>query len=387
MPFRKFSIPLSRLQLTWDKRRLFAAVSGIVFAVVLMTMQLSFRDALFVAAVQFHHALDTDLVLLHTQYEYSAAAKPFSHRILQQTLAHEHVRSVTPLYVGMANWKNQENQREIPIVAIGFDPAQPAMHLPGLSSNLHKLHLPDVLLFDRGSKPDYGPARNLFESGQPVSTEVSGRLMTLEGLFNLGISFAADGNIIMSDLNFLNVFPNRREGAIDIGLIRIDPDAAPETVAARIAEELPPDVRVLTKTDYIALEKNYWDKRSPIGFIFNLGALVGFMVGSVIVYQILYTDVADHLREYATLKAMGYTDRHLFGVVIRQALYLCILGFIPGWCIASIMGALVEKHTLLPAGITLERSLTVLTLAVLMCTGSASLSLRKLRSADPADIF
>ena len=387
MSLRKFAIPLSWLQLTWDMRRLFAAVSGIVFAVVLMMMQLSFRDALFIAAVQFHHALDTDLVLLHQQYEYSAAAKPFSQRILYQTLAYDHVRSVTPLYVGMANWKNQENHREIPIVAIGFDPNLPAMDLPGLQTNLHRLTLPDVLLLDRGSKPDYGPAKKLFDAGQPVSTEVSGHHMKVAGLFSLGISFAADGNLIMSDQNFLRVFPGRRAGSIDIGLIRLDEGTDAQAVAAEIARDLPRDIRVLTKADYIALEKNYWDKRSPIGFIFNLGALVGFMVGSVIVYQILYTDVADHLREYATLKAMGYKDSYLFQVVIRQALYLSFLGFIPGWCIATAMGAAVEKLTLLPAGMTLERTITVFTLAILMCIGSASLSLRKLRSADPADIF
>ncbi|MDB6038991.1 MAG: DevC-like transporter permease protein [Verrucomicrobiales bacterium] len=383
----KLNIPLSWCQLTWDKLRLLAAVSGIVFAVMLMMMQLGFRDSLFIAAVQFHRALAADLVLVSTQYEYMIATKVFSQRHLYQTLAVNGVSSVSSLYVGLVNWKNWQTKREVPIFLIGFDPAYPAMSLPGLKESLPQTKLPDTVLFDVGSKPDYGPVTEIYRDKGTFSTELNGKKVEIRGFFQLGLSFGADGNLITSDMNFFRLLPNRDSRLIDIGLIRLAPGADPNTVAVNIRAGLPPNLRVMTLKEYIDYETNYWAKRTPVGFIFNLGVLVGFIVGSVIVYQILYTDVADHLSEYATLKAMGYSDGYLYKVVIKEALLLAILGFIPGFILSTGLGILTRKMTLLPAYMTWERALTVLVLTITMCVGSAILSLRKLRSADPADIF
>jgi putative ABC transport system permease protein len=158
-------------------------------------------------------------------------------------------------------------------------------------------------------------------------------------------------------------------------------------VRNRIAETLPVGVQVFTRDQYMKYEQTYWAKRTPIGFIFNMGTFVGFIVGAVIVYQILYTDVTDHMGEYATLKAMGYNDRYLFGVVIQEALMLAVIGFVPGWLISTGMGILTRKVTLLPSYMTWERALTVLVLTIGMCVVSGILAMRKLRAADPADIF
>jgi len=381
------NIPLSWRQLTWDKLRLLAAVSGIVFAVMLMMMQMGFRDSLFIAAVQFHRSLAADLVLLSSQYEYMIATKTFTQRELYRTLAVEGVHSVTPLYVGLVNWRNWEEQREIPIFLIGFDPAYPALSLPGLEESLEKVKLPDTVLFDIGSKPDYGPVAKLFEERKGYTTELAGRKVEVGGFFQIGLSFAADGNLVTSDANFFRILPNRQPGLVDLGLIRLKPGADPQAAAAAIRTGLPPGLQVLTKDEFIEREEKYWAKRTPVGFIFNLGVLVGFIVGSVIVYQILYTDVTDHLAEYATLKAMGYSDKYLYGVVIREALLLSFLGFIPGLVLSTLLGIITRKMTLLPAYMTWERAVTVLLLTVFMCVASAALSLRKLRSADPADIF
>jgi putative ABC transport system permease protein len=387
MPSEKLRIPLAWLQLSWDKLRLCAALSGIVFAVALMLIQLGFSDALYLAAVQIHERLHGDLVMLSSQYEYLLGAKSYSERYLYQTLSFPEVTSVAPVYVGLGNWKNQETHRELPIFVMGFDPRLDVFTIPEIKAGLDQLRLPDVVFFDEGSKPEYGSYRAALAAGRRDTTEVSGHRVVVGGDFTLGISFASDGNLITSDQNFLRIMPGRQLGVINLGLIRLKPGADPEAVRRKIVATLPVGIQVMTHAQFVSYEQNYWAKRTPIGFIFNMGTFVGFLVGAVIVYQILYTDVSDHLKEYATLKAMGYNDRFLFGVVMREGLILALVGFVPGWLFSSGMSVLTRKVTLLPSYMTLERSVIVLSLTIFMCVGSGMLAMRKLRAADPADNF
>jgi putative ABC transport system permease protein len=380
-------IPLARLQLTREKRRLFAALAGIAFAVILMLMQMGFRDALFSSSTLLHERMHCDLVLLSPQYEYIVISKPFTIRRLYQALAFEGVESIAPFYVSMANWKNPETLKKHTILALGVDPRASAFDLPGVAENLDKIQLPDRVLFDVKSRREFGPIVEQFRQGHSVFTEISGRRIEVAGLYELGSSFGANGNIITSDLNFLRLFPNRQRDLIDIGLIRVRPGVDPEKVRARMAETLLPDVKVLTRDQFIELEHKFWEENSPVGFIFTMGTLMGLVVGTVIVYQILYTDVSDHLKEYATLKAMGYPDLFLFRVVLEEAIILSILGFIPGLLLAHALYRITRNATSLPIDMTIGRVLAVLILTVVMCVGSGALAMRRLKAADPADIF
>jgi putative ABC transport system permease protein len=380
-------IPLARLQLTREKRRLFAALAGIAFAVILMLMQMGFRDALFSSSTLLHERMHCDLVLLSPQYEYIVLSRPFTIRRLYQALAVEGVESIAPFYVSMANWKNPETQLEHTILALGVDPQASAFDLPGVTANLDKIQLPDRVLFDVKSRREFGPIVEQLRQGHPVFTEVSGRRIEVAGLYELGISFGANGNMITSDLNFLRLFPNRQKDFIDIGLIRVHPGVDPEKVRARMAGALLPDVKVLTRDQFVEFEHKFWEEHSPVGFIFTMGTLMGLVVGTVIVYQILYTDVSDHLKEYATLKAMGYPDLFLFRVVLEEAVILSILGFIPGLLLAHALYRITRNATSLPIDMTIGRVLAVFILTVVMCVGSGALAMRRLKAADPADIF
>jgi putative ABC transport system permease protein len=207
------------------------------------------------------------------------------------------------------------------------------------------------------------------------------------GLFTLGASFGADGNLITSDVNFLRIFRNRQLGLIDIGLVRIKPGADVNQVATYLRGYLPPDVNVLTKQEFIDFERNYWATSTAIGFIFTLGTIMGFIVGTVIVYQILYTEVTDHLSEYATLKAIGYTQNYLLSVILQEAFMLAILGYVPGFFSVLFLYQVAKNATLLPVMMSYGRAIMVLILTIIMCFISGAIAIRKLRSADPADIF
>ncbi|MFB2981636.1 ABC transporter permease DevC [Microseira sp. BLCC-F43] len=383
-------IPLAWLQLTKEKVRLLVALAGIGFADILMFMQLGFRDALFESAITFHKNVRGDIFLISSQSTALIAMKSFSQRRLYQAMAFEGVETITPVYLGFGIWKNPENRKTRQLMVIAFNPAAQIFNLPGLAENLDKVKIPDVVLFDSASREEFGPVEKLFNSGQTVETEIDSRRVRVGGLFKLGASFGADGNVVTSDLNFLRIFSRRDRGSIDIGVINLKPDANKEQVLTKMKnyyKDAYPDVLVLYQEEFIQFEKQYWETGTSIGFVFFLGTLMGFIVGTVIVYQILYTDVADHLAEYATLKAMGYKNLYLLGVVFQEAIILSILGFIPGYGVATVLYTLTRNATSLPMVMTIARATTVLVLTVIMCTISGAIAVRKLQAADPADIF
>ncbi|MEH2206802.1 MAG: ABC transporter permease DevC [Nostoc sp.] len=380
-------IPLSWLQLTREKTRLAVALAGIAFADILMFMQLGFRDALYYSNVRFHNSLQGDIVLINSQSNAILAMRSFSQRRLYKALELPAVQSVHPIYLDFTIWKNPVTGRPRSILIFGMNPETNLVNLPGVQENLDKLKLPDVVLFDRSSRVEYGPIAANYDQGKPVTAEVRRRRIKVEGLFTLGASFGADGNLITSDINFLRIFNNRQKGLIDIGLIRLKPGADANVVAQQLRKYLPNEVNVLTKQEFIDFERSYWANSTAIGFIFTLGTVMGFIVGTVIVYQILYTEVADHLAEYATLKAIGYTQNYLLTVILQEALLLAVLGYFPGIVFALFMYDSARNATLLPVFMSFERATMVLILTMLMCIISGAIAVRKLRSADPADIF
>ena len=458
-----FAVPLAWLQLTYEKSRLLVAIAGITFAVVLMFLQLGFRDALFTSAIRLQSNLVGDLVIISPQSTNLVGMRNFSQRRLYQALGMKEVESVNPIYLGLAAWKIQEDPagQTRNILVLGANPDAKVFKIAGIAANIDRVKTEDVVLFDRASRAEFGPIVSecgslalkttfsdaAFACNNIVNREVANRKLVIGGLFELGASFAADGALVTSDTNFLRIFDGRRSGLINIGLINLRPDASPYEAMRNFIlsqpndtvvlprDKLPPDgkrirvlykesigadgkmireedqnkvlvakseltvedlkksqdaaiddTRILTLQGYINFEKDYWHKSTAIGFIFTLGTVMGFIVGIVIVYQILYTDVSDHLAEYATLKAMGYNNLYLAQVVIQEAFVLSILGFIPGLGISFGLYNLTKSATLLPLYIW-DKAIPVMILTMIMCVISGAISLRKVQSADPAEIF
>jgi putative ABC transport system permease protein len=383
-----FAIPLAWLQLIRERMRLLVALAGISFAVILMLIQMGFRDALFDAAITMHRNLNTDLVLINPQSTNLVAMKAFARRRLYQVAGMPGVESVTPLYLDFGIWRNPETRLTRQLLMIGYPPDAKVFDLPGIAEYQNRIKETDVVLFDTGSRPEFGPVEKWFKEGKTVTTEISGRRLMVGGLFTLGASFAADGNLITSELNLIRILSNRRSlGLIDVGLIKVKPGTDINQLKEQLSKTLPNDVQVLTKDGFAKFEQAYWQSSTAIGFIFTLGAAMGFIVGIVIVYQILYTDVSDHLPEYATLKAMGYRSRYLISVVLQEALILSVLGFLPGFFLCIGLYKLTRDATALPIDMTVDRGITVFILTVVMCVVSGAIAMRKVQAADPADIF
>jgi putative ABC transport system permease protein len=203
----------------------------------------------------------------------------------------------------------------------------------------------------------------------------------------LGGSFASDGNVIVSDNNFFRIFRGRAPEQVDLGVIRLKPGANPLEVQKSLNQRVTPDVYLFTFAEMKQHEFNYWQKNVPIGFIFGFGTIMGLVVGLIIVYQILFTDITAHLNQYATLTAMGYTFRQLLMVVIASSLILAVLGFIPGTLLSWGLYQVAEANIFLPMPMPLSKMISIFSMILVMCVLSGALAMQKLRSADPADMF
>jgi putative ABC transport system permease protein len=379
--------PLGWLQLSHEKGRLAVALAGIAFADVLMFMQLGFQTALYDSNTRLNRALQADVILVSPQARNMQNLFTFSRRRLYQAMAVSGVQSAEPFYANTITWKNPQTRKNATVQLIGFNPDHDALNLPEVTQQLDQLKLPDTVIFDRGSRGTYQEAIARIDRQETVTTEVERRTITIAGLFTLGASFGADGTLVTSDQNFLMLFPRRQAGSVSLGLINLEPGADPQAVTASLKDYLPDDVLVMTHPEFIEFEEGYWRRGSPIGFIFGLGTTMAFVVGVVIVYQVLSTDVNAHLKEYATFKAMGFQNSYLLMVVFEEAIILALLGFIPGVILPIGLYALAAKATSLPIYMTVARAIMVLLLTVVMCSLSGAIATRKLQAADPADMF
>jgi putative ABC transport system permease protein len=379
--------PLGWLQLKHDKVRLLTALSGIAFADILIFMQLGFKQALYTTNTQYPRSLRGDIVITSELATNFNQLYTFPRQRLYQAMNIPEVESAEAVYIGSLDWRNPQTKKKTSMMVIGFDPDQPAFDLPQVNSQLDKVKLPDTVLFDQASRGEYQEVVAQVAAGKTITTEIERNTITIGGLFKVGASFENDGALITSDQNFLRLFPKKQPGTVSLGVINLKPGSDPENVRASLNTYLPKDIRAFTYQEYIDAELNYIKTTKPIGFIFILGTAMGFIVGIVIVYQILSTDVNDHMAEYATFKAMGYRNSYLLGVVFEEAIILAVIGFVPSVAIASGLYRLTAMATALPIVMPLARAVLVLVLTIIMCGISGAIATRKLQSADPADIF
>jgi putative ABC transport system permease protein len=237
------------------------------------------------------------------------------------------------------------------------------------------------------ARPEFGPVAEALAAGEVLTTEVNDREIDVVGTFEMGTSFGIDGTIIMSDDNWLRLFPERPRNDIQLGLIRLVDGADADAVRDRLQTYLPQDVLVMTKQDFIDRETAYWASATPVGYVFAFGAIMGFVVGAIIVYQILFADVSEHLNEYATLRAVGYSNAFVSGIVLQEAIILAVLGFIPGLLVVHYLYGAAADATNLPIHLTWDRTVRVFLLTLGMCAISALLAVRKVRRLDPAEVF
>ncbi len=375
--------PLALLNLLHERSRLVVAIAGVAFAVLLIFMNLGFQGALLQSTVTFYRQFEADIFITSPQSLEISTTRAFPRTRLNQVAGVEGVKRVMPLYMEYLLWRNPETRTSRAMFVFGINPQDPVFRMPELRDpkTLAILQRPNTVLIDRLSRAEFGPQTT------GIETEAGRRRVTIGGQYTLGGGFAADGTLIMSDQNFVRFFSPRSFNFINLGLIQLEPGRDRNAIAQTMRQLLPPDVVVMTYDEMVQHDLNYWLQTTAIGFIFGLGVIVSFIVGIVIVYQILYTDIRDHLKEYATLKAMGYPGQYLFNVVLQEAIILAVTGYIPGLLVALSLYRFTRAATNLPMIMTPTRVLLVFTLTCIMCSLSGLVSVRRAVTADPADVF
>jgi putative ABC transport system permease protein len=378
--------PLAWRNLAESKVRLAASVAGTAFAVTLMFMELGFRGALLDSMVAVMRSLNGDLFLVNQLLYTQAVPQPIAQSRLQQARSFDDVTWSGPFYLEMrrARWRNPADGIPRRIRVLAYPPADETLAIEPLIQDRALLERPDTVMADALSKP--GRFGTL---AQAESSELSGRRVTVVGTFVLGTDFQNDGTLVMSEENFLSLFPDRRNGANgpDVGVLRVRDGADVERLRTALEAALPPDVQVLTKPGLVAREQAFWDKVAPIGTVFSIGVVMGFIVGMAICYQVLYSDIGDRLGEFATLKAMGYSNAWLLRRVVEQAVYLALLGYAVGVAVSLLAFRLVHEATGLPMLFRPATAALVLFLTVLMCILSGAFAARRLVAADPAQLY
>jgi putative ABC transport system permease protein len=384
-------LPLAWLQLKRQPVRYLVAVTGIGFAALLMFMQLGFQSGLLRSATTFYQALETDLILINPATVNSGSYQQFPQSLLYRALGVEGVSKTIPLYVTNINAQQLGGVKPTSLRVIGFDPNEKVLDVPAINSQRDLLKTPNFVLFDElGLSIKTGPVAKKVSKDGPLELILSNysRSFRVMGLFKLGSTFVADSNLIASQATALDLaFPQVSVGEISLGLIRLDPSADIKRVQTYLKSLYGDQLQVLTKKELITQERDYWNNVSSFGVIFGFGTIMGLLVGGVVVYQVLYTDVSDHLKEYATLKAMGFSNKFVLMVVIQESILLAVSAFIPATLLSAALYAGLTAVSGIRLEMTADKTLLVGSLTMGLCAVASAIAIRKLQDADPASVF
>ena len=379
-------LPIGWLQLTHSRTRFAAALSGVAFANVLVFVQLGIMGSMATSTLKPYEFFQADIMISASDANSMTEGGNVARQWLFQALADPEVTIGTGLYVANVSWASPT--KTLSLTTYGIDPTLPAFLSPSIASKTGTLQLQNAGILDMFSRGLPREEAAAIRPQTPISFEVSGTTLTLYDTFQGGGGFGGDGFMMVSDQTFLTLFPARRSAAPDHILLQIAPGAGPDAVAARLRDLISDKtLRIRSYAQAAAEDLSYQQTRRPTGIIFGFGVIIGILVGIVIVYQVLSTDVADHLSEYATFKAMGYPQRFFLGIVFEEALILAILGFIPGFIVASGLLAGMKKATTLPLAMTAYMAGMVFIGTLIACTISGAIATRRLAAADPADLF
>jgi len=367
--------------LTYDKGRTALAVAGVFLAIVLVFVQLGFFIAVPRGGMLLYDRTQFDLVVASTAYEYQVQPGAFPLSRLDKARTVPGVALAAPLYFGSAKWRSGVDGKAPDIFVIGLDPQDRIFVNEDINRQLAVLDRANTVLVDSATRPMFGPLTT------DRVVDIDGDKVKIGGDYILGTGFMGLGVILVSAENFVRLFPYRELGQVNLGLIQLKPGVDLDHAAASLRDLLGSDIQIFTRPELESHETAYWTTRTSVGLLFGSGLIISFIVGVMVVYQILATLVGRQLPQFATLKAVGYGDRFLVGTVITMALLIVLASFFPALAAAAGVYAVIRDETLLPVEMSGARIAAVFAATLAMAAASALLSMSSLRRADPADLF
>ncbi len=372
--------PLAWRNFTFQLRRSAAATAGVSFALLLVFVQAGSLDGARANTALLYTRLDADLVIAARGYLSMTRSEAFPRARLGQAAGAPGVAAVGRLNLEGTTWRHVSSGRSSGAILLGTDPDVPIFADPALNARLPALR-GSTVFGDRASRPGFGPWR----IGDSV--DLGGHMLTVAGDYALGFGLIADGSALVGVDTFERVAWSAARDWPNLGLVRVAPGADVAAVAERLRTALPPDVTVATKTEMILREQHYFLTVKPVGIIFKVGMAVAFIAGAVLLAQALSGEITARLHEYATLRALGFSQTAVYAIGLRHALLLTLAAYGPALGLAAAIGTLVRRSSGFPVEMTLGRALFVGALALAMCALASAFALQRLRRADPAALY
>jgi putative ABC transport system permease protein len=364
-----------------ERGRNVLTMGGIFISILMIFLQLGFFSSVPKAGMLVYDRLRFDIILTSSSYVFQEQAYEFPRERLYQALALPEIQSAAPIYQGEASWLNSAEGLRRDLFVMGFRLADMSFNVDDIERQLMLLQRPDTVLVDNATLTMFGPQT------PGHRTEINRRDVEIAGSYRLGTGFTGLGAVVTSDLNFARIFPERSLGKVNLGLLTLSPGGNPAEIAERLRRLMPPDIRVFTRGELALYEENFWRTRTSTGLIFGFGVVVSVIVGAVILYQALTTQVVRQLPQFATLRAIGYTDRQIRRIVLNVALLTAGIAFFPSWMAALATYAKVRDLARLPIEMTAARVIIVFVVVIMTSAATALVAVRKIHNVDPADLF
>lgn len=393
--------PARRTSLAWKNLtdapiRTAVSLGGIGFSILLMFMQLGFLGSVGDTATVVLSRMNCDILVQSQDYlnVYDPTTLPGD--LPQWLEGIPEVRAAVPLDIGVTVWQSPVDDSFRAIALMGIDLDDPAFELPELTPTVRaQLRPPGAVLIDDASNKSFGPRNGeKFTSADiGTTTDVAGSPATIKGTFEMGTGLAANGALLGSRKTFDELTPGPRGNRVSLILVSLtNPEKLDEGLHA-IEQRLkslggPASQAVpMTLDEAMSRERGRWYFETPIGMIFGIGVVLGVVVGGVISYMVLASDVMAHLSEYATLKAIGYSNAYLVKTLLTQSTLLALLAFPPSLLLACVLYYATSHYSSIPIRMTSTWIVLVLVLTLFMCNAAGVFALRKLLKAEPASLF
>jgi len=373
-------LPIAAANLAQHKVRLVVALFGIGVSLLLLVIQISFLDAAGSKVTSLYDDFDFDIAIVSQTYQFLDSAGTFDRIRLSEARGAADIADTFALNVSHVIWTDLQTKRRSTAFLVGLDGTGGFIRDRALRDGASRLGDSRTVLADRFSSSDFGS----LDIG--TKARIDKEDVTVAGTFALGLFFYADGGVAVRNADFGRL-DRRPARFVSIGLLRLAPGADPVAAKARIVAVLPNDVRVLLRGELIDQERAFFISTKPIGIMLRTGMLVAFLVGNILLLQALSSEIVNRIREFATLKAIGFEPAVVYGIGMSEAAMLAVGGFLPALLVGAALLRLVENATHLPTVLTLDLAAEVLAIALGMCVLSAALVLGRVRRADPAELF
>jgi putative ABC transport system permease protein len=387
------AMPLGTQQLRRQRTSTLLSLAGVTASLLVVFAQLGIERAVYDSAIRVHQSVVTDLVLVSPGFKSLQLNADVPVALTDVVSANSSVAQVMPFWFGVMSLKHAGMPAARRLAWYAIDPERPAIDVPGLRENLYKLRAVRRILFDRDSRPYFGDLADVADRGTevPVTGPPDNRGLLREmfavGTVSIGPNVVNDGAVIMSEASMDELMGEWYSDRPAFLGVRLTPGADKAKVSAQLNKDLGGRGEVITREEFQARERLYWSRETPVGYITDLGFVMGLMIGMVFIYYAQYQIIRFYLPEYAILKSLGY-DWWFFLCMIGQIGAAIITpAFIVAFSLARILYGVAEAAIHLGMTMGLREMVVSLIASIVMTVVSSLFAIRRLWKVDPIMLF